>query len=257
MHAEIDRKIDFVNNARFSSRDYDQAINEAIEQIVNDRTDNIKINKRYSLEAVQRVRDELYTIVDSSDLTVAGDIGAFPAGYKHFMKMTSVVNGVTQPVRPTTHDHIEEVLRNSFTKPDATHVFCVQESSGFKVYYDSTNNTLGIVNLVFLKHPATASRGLPDEEISAGAGVLTPASSYIVTDDETIENGVTYYKGEIFSAGTANLTAGKVVLRSNTTDSDLPGTIHKEIIDKAAAIMEGWVDEFQSKQSLTVDASQS
>ena len=256
MHEDIKKKIDFVNNPRHESRAYDNAINEGIEQLINDRYDNIKNRKPYSVESIQRVKDELYTLVISSVLTVVSDVAALPSDYKHTLMVKAVINGVEQVVQPVPFDQLQERIDNVFTEPNAENPIYTQDSSGLTLYYGS-NNTLGDVTLIYMKTPAVVTRGLPDEEIPAGTGVLTNATDYIVIEDETIHDSVTYYTGEIFTSANTDLTAGTVVLRSNTTDCDLPSTSHKEVIDKAAAIIEGWVDEFPSKQSLEFDASQS
>lgn len=255
MHEEIKKKQDFVNNPRFGSRAYDDAINEAVEQMVNDRYDNFKRRKSYSVESVQRVKDELYTIIlDAVTLSKVGDVAAFPVDYKHTLLMTADVNSVTQVVVPVPFDELRHRMDNTFTAPDAENPIFTQASNGFTLYHGS--NTLGDVKLTYMKHPATVSRGLPDELLTS-ADALTGAASYIAVEDDTVQNSVTYYTGEVFTAVGTVLTSGSVVLRSDTTDCDLPGTAHKEVIDLAAAIMEGWVDEFQSKQSLEFDATKS
>ena len=259
MHAAIKAKIDFTGNPRHASRDYDKAINEAIEQIVNDRYDNIKkqLAKQYSVESIQRVRDELYTLIVSATITPAADIAAYPAAtYKHLLMMSALINTVARPVRARTYDEYQELILNSFAAPDEENPIFLQESTGFKLYYGS-GNTLGDVTLYYMKHPAVVNRGLPDEEISSGTGVISSGVDYIVTTDATIHNSITYYIGEIFTSADTNLAAGSVVLRSLTTDCYLPDTAHKEVIDEAATIMEGWVDDYPSKQSLDFDANKS
>lgn len=257
MHAEIDTKIDFINNARHESRAYDKAINEAIIQIVNDRYDNIKQPKGYSVESVQRVRDELYTIVVlSSPITPSSDIAAYPNDYRHLLSLSALINGTEREVVPATYDELKQINENIFTMPNNKYPVCTQTATGYKIYYGQ-GNTLGNVFMVYLKHPAVVSRGLPSQEISAGSGVLANGVSYIVVEDGTVHNSVTYFKGQTFTSANTDLASGAVVLRSNTVDCDLPDVLHQEVVNKAAAIMEGWVDEFDSKQSLEFDANKS
>jgi hypothetical protein len=255
MHDDINRQIDFVNNPRFPSRDYDRAINLSIEEFVNDRYDNVKVVKGYSFDSVQRVKDELRTLVTTSTIVPVSDIVAIPATYKHFLQMLVTLDGIQTAVKSVSFDEISGYLNNTYTKPDADSPVITEDENGFKVYHGSS--TLTSSDLTFLKTPAEVTSGLERQKISAGSGVLTAAATYIVIVDGTTHNSTSYERGETFAAANTNLTTGKVVLRTNTIDTDLPDTAHKEIVNRAAAIMEGWIDEFGSKQSLEFDTAKS
>lgn len=255
MHVDIDRQIDFVNNPRFPSRDYDRAINLSIDEIINDRYDNIKRVKQYSFDSIQRVKDELRTLVTTDTIVPAGDVIALPAGYKHALLLLVTLDGVQLAARAISFDELNGILNNIYTQPDADSPVFTEDENGLTVYHGTS--TFSTSDLTYLKEPARVTRGKARDEINAGTGVLTSAQDYIVIEDSTVHNSVSYERGEVFTAANNDLDSGKVVLRSNTIDTDLPDTLHKEIVEKAAARMEGWVDEFNSKQSLEFDASKS
>ena len=257
MHAQIDRKLDFVSNTRFSENEYDQAINEAIEQIVNDRYDNIKKKRNYSAEAIQRVKDELFTLtVEAASLTITNDNGAYPADYKHAYRVVPVIDSVERETEEVSYNQLSEMQRNTYTKPDDDYTKWIQNSTGITIYHGT--GTLNSIFLDYMKQPGKVSAGTIRQHIEQGTGVLAATTAYVVLKDKTVYDGNTYLKGEEFtSTANTDLTYGKVVAKSNTTDSDLPLTIHKEIVDKAAPIMEGWIEDYQSKQSLEFDANKS
>ena len=255
MHNDIQSQIDFVNNPRHNSRDYDKAINLAIEEIVNDRYDNIKQAKGYSFDSVQRVKDELRTLVLSSTIVPVGNVVSFPASYKHSLQLLVTLDAKEVSARAVSYDELSGIMGNAFTSPDADEPVFVENNGGMEVYHGSS--TFSSSKLTYLKSPDVVSAGLVREQITAGVGVIVEGSVYLVVTDSTTHNSSTYEKGETFTAANNDLTSGQVVLQSNTTDTDLPATLHKEITNRASAIMEGWVDEFDSKKFLEFDANKS
>jgi len=256
LHNEIKSQIDFVNNPRFPSRDYDRAINLSIEEIVNDRYDNIKNVKNYSFDSVQRVKDELRTLVTkTSPTSPTGDVVSFPVSYKHLLHLLVTLDGIDVASRAISFDELTGILNNSYTEPDADNPVFTEDVNGLTVYHGSSSFTSSV--LTYLKTPDIVSAGLERQQIVTGSGVIVTSSVYLVVTDGTTHNSVVYESGETFIAANTNLTSGQVVLQSNTTDTDLPDILHQEISKRAAALLEGWVGEFDSKKSLEFDANKS
>ena len=63
MHQDLDLLIDKVQTPRFTSPEKDRVLNYAQDRIIQDRYDNIKRDTGYSFQSLQRVRDEMRTLV--------------------------------------------------------------------------------------------------------------------------------------------------------------------------------------------------
>lgn len=243
---------DRVGSARFNDDQYIKAINSAIIMILEDRLDNIKKVKRYSFEAVQRVRDELYTlVVPTVTITPTGNTLAYPADYNYFLKLECLISGVTSTARATSYNESGFLGKNPFKKPSATKPYFDQNKDGF-VIYRGTTGTFTSAALDYIKNPDSVSIGNETDKISAGANVLVAASVYIVYE-EAVHNGVTYLPGATFTAANTALTSGIVILNSVITSCNLPVKIHQEVARLASAVMNGTIDAYQKKQDLKAD----
>jgi len=238
-------------SARFPDESYIKAINSAIIKVVEDRLDNIKSPKKYSFESVQRVRDELYTLVPPT-LTIVpvGDTIPYPADYNYFLKLECTIDGETHYSKPTSYGESGTLSENPFKAPSAVKTYFDQNVNGFYVYRGGTSFTAGLLD--YIKHPDAVSVGNESNQIVAGASVLTIGTTYIVYED-AVHNGVSYVMGDTFVAVSVILTSGIVILNSLMVSCDLPKKIHEEVCRVASAIMNGSVSDFEKTMALKID----
>ncbi len=252
MRTIIDGLIDRVNSPRYLDTEYYEAINLATTMIFEDRVDNIKIKKGYSFESVQRVRDELYTLIKNVIAAPSGGLIPYPADYNYAILVDPTVGGVTQSARPISYNEVALVQRNPFREPTIQNTFYIEQSNGINLVY--SGGTYTQYSLWYLKNPDTVSIGTESDKIFAGATVLTISSVYIVYE-EAVHAGTTYYPGDIFTATLTSLTSGIVILNSVIVNSDMPDKILPEICRLAGAILLGEADDYQKKQDLLNDNS--
>lgn len=244
------------SSARFIDEQYMYAINAAIGMIIDDRTDNIKKPKRYSFESVQRVRDELYTLVPPS-LTIVpvGNTLAYPADYNHFLKLQCTIDGATNYARPMTYNESGPLLENPWKKPSNTKTYFDQNVLGFNILRGASGTfSAGILD--YIKIPDTVSIGSASNKINPGASVLIPGQTYVAYEDSE-HAGAIYNAGTVFTASLGSLTSGIVILYSLVVNCNLPTKLHEEVNRLASAIMNGAIEDFQKKQDLMNDNQQS
>jgi hypothetical protein len=242
-------------SARFLDEQYMYAINAAIGMIIDDRTDNIKKPKRYSFESVQRVRDELYTLVPPTvSIAPVGNILAYPADYNHFLKLQCTIDGVTKYSRPTNYNESGPLLENPWKKPSNTKTYFEQNVSGFNILRGATGTfTAGLLD--YIKIPDTVSIGNDSNKINPGASVLVPGQVYVAYED-AVHAGATYVVGTVFTASVVSLTSGIVILNSVVVNCNLPVKLHEEVNRLASAIMNGTIEDLSKKQDLMNDNQQ-
>jgi hypothetical protein len=259
---QLRERIAFLNDrtasARFDNYQYDEALNDAINQIIKDRYDNIKQPKGYSFERVQVVIDELNTLVNVSApiIPIVNVIqrANFPADYREFILCEVTVNGVKSHSRELSHAELPKIDRNPFKYASANkdricHTF---NSTGILVQFGTGAFTSA--QLTYLRQPAKVTLGQPNAYLSPSATALSIGTSYYVSVDCNV-NGTLYYVGQQFTALSTNLISGQVVAVSNTVDCDLPIKLHDEVCDIASATMMGTVEDynknaFAEKQSV-------
>lgn len=239
------------SSARFTDESYIKAIISATTKIVEDRIDNIKKAKRYSFESVQRVRDELYTLVPPTvAIAPVGNVLPYPADYNYFLKLECTVDGETGYSRPTSYGESGTLQENPFKRPTGTKTYFDQNANGFYIYWGGTAFTGALLD--YIKHPIKVSVGKETDKINSGASVLTIGQSYIVYED-AVHNGVSYVMGDVFTAVSTVLTSGIVILNSLMVNCDLPEKIHDEVCRTASMIMNSAISDFEKTMVLKAD----
>lgn len=253
MRMRIDELNDRTKSPRFTDDKYYSAINQAIQMVINDRIENIKQKKKYSVQSVQRVRDELYTlIITNVPIAPASDILAYPTDYYYYLYLDCVIDGVTSYAKPTTYNKIGPLKLNSFKKPSDVKPYYNETSTGLRVLHGSGTFTSGILD--YIKMPNIVSIGNAGNKLTSASGVLSVLTTYYVYD-ECVYSGVTYYDGTTFTtpAFATALTSGTVIAAANVVNCDLPEILQNEVIRMASAIMNGTIEDYNKKQDLKSD----
>jgi len=251
----VDELIDRTRTSRHSDINYMNSLNAATTQIVKDRVAAIRLPRKYSVQSAQRLRDELYTLVPAP-VTAALSSGnvPYPADYQYFLLLYLTINSVQQYCRPTSYNTIGDLINNPFRKPTVDKPYYNEFVTGIKIHFGATG-TAGNYELWYLKNPATITIGKETQKIVA-AGTLTNALVYM-TYEEAVYAGTTYYAGDLITGTGATLTSGIVILNSLITSSDLPVNMHEEICKATADLLSLNVEDYQKKQTLSVEVEKS
>tara|TARA_Y100000310_G_scaffold298998_1_gene333431 strand:+ start:2146 stop:2790 length:645 start_codon:yes stop_codon:yes gene_type:complete len=207
MHEDLDLLIDKVESPRFTSPEKDRVLNMAQDRIIQDRYDNIRRDTGYSFQSLQRVRDEMRTLIKELPyVPVVVNPGGYytftlPANYRHEILLQANINANTVTSIPIDYDTFgvaEEDPFNKFTANNPRHV----ESGATSVKIYTGTGTLFYVALSYIKNPAAIDL-------------------------------------------------------NTSTNSELPGTVHNELENIAASILNGTVEDYQKYQLLEKESKES
>tara|TARA_R110000824_G_scaffold24989_6_gene87455 strand:+ start:1641 stop:2288 length:648 start_codon:yes stop_codon:yes gene_type:complete len=208
MHEDLDLLTDKVESPRFTSPEKDRVLNMAQDRIIQDRYDNIKRDTGYSFQSLQRVRDEMRTLIKELPYIAVGvAIGGghytftLPSDYRNEILLQGNVDSKTVTSIPIDYDTFgvaEEDPFNNFTPTNPRHV----ESGATSVKVYTGTGTLFFVALSYIRIPAVID----------------------------------------FNTG---------------TNSELPGTLHDELVTLAASIINGTVEDYQKYQLLEKESRES
>lgn len=248
------------------------ALQSAEMAIVNDRYDNIKKmssgQQAYSFQALQRVKDELYTIVKKTTyLAATGDYisyNQYPNDYQYILDVYARITnldfptppGQLYPTEPTTYDVLKTLERDPFNRPKLKYpsrVAYIEGDQKLTFYWGDNNGALQDVFFYYLSYPTPVRYGTERN------------STYIFTADTnvyavitTVYNSITYLPGDpiFIDISVSNaITSGLVV--EGCVDSELPQTIHEEVCKKAAGNLGGIVENFTKQSMLEQKAMES
>lgn len=248
MMEQIDLYNDRYKSARFADSNYMDAINASINSVFKDRTDNKKIFRRYSFQSSELTRRELYTLIKTATVVPTGDNIVYPADFYYLGDLNVTINGTQTYARPTNFNELGPLQENPFRKPSPSKPYFIENATGLKVYYGS--GTFSTSSITYLKTPNTVSIGTEGQKINPGASVLSIGQVYMVYSPTAVHNGTTYYVGQTFTAVSAILTSGIVILNSNVTNCDLPTNMHDEICKMAAELMQGTIEDYNKSAFL-------
>ncbi|MFH0866523.1 MAG: hypothetical protein V1904_10015 [Bacteroidota bacterium] len=242
-HAEgLDAYIDRVNSPRFSNLLRVRFINAAIGDIMEDRYSNIRNRKGYSFETIQRVRDELYTLVKiKSPMTATGNaypIAQFPTDYKYGLVMKVLINSVEYWALPYMYNMKPVMNLDPFERPKLDYpsrVYFMQDATGFTLYFGTTG-VLGNGTLDYLKLPNTCVYGIERDSTYVG-----PAGGIACIAIEPLVYAATSYAiGATFTLAVATSITSPVggpAFVTGFTNSDMPATLDEEIMKRASSLM--------------------
>lgn len=246
MHDRIDAYLDRSRSPRYTKTIRDMAINTAIDQFVKDRYDNIKRDPRgYSFEIVERVREELFTLVETDyPITIVGNLTPSPPDFLYHV--VTYINTSAGRVLSVLKSYVEnDLTANSFTKPKPTQPIHRRTNTGFIFDVGSPASFSGSGQMTYIKYPAKVR--WDETVISASPGALVPGNTYYVVSGPIIHAGNTYAQGQTFVASATSFVGGTVNLLNNC---NLPQTTHEEICKIAARIISGSYEDYNKSQNM-------
>ena len=267
-HYKITFFLDAEKSPRFKKKSIDKAINSAINDIVLDRYNNIRERqKEYAFQTSQRLRDELYTIVQEQTGLVPTNNILSVSGMTDYWLLLALevdISGATINTIPLTYDEKNVIEINPYMRPSIVYperVYRIESADGITIIFGDTG-TLVSGHSYYLRKPAKVSIGteisdttthiLSEKKIiayvdstldlySVSGGILSSVS-LLEEEEYTIPADPTKY---------AILSSGIVFV--DYTDTDLPEMLHEEITRKAAAILSGNVENYNRVRSLEND----
>lgn len=152
MHEDLDLVIDKVRTPRFSELQRDRFLNFAMDAIIQDRYNNVKIQKGYSFQAFQRLRDELRTIVvPGTNLTLTSGYYVLPNDYRHSVLLRATVDGVVRAAPPMTYDEQGVIDDDPFDAPDPEFPRHIESENGLEIFAGS--GVVSSVELFYVRNP--------------------------------------------------------------------------------------------------------
>lgn len=251
-HNRVDFWIDKVNSPRFKKDKYDAAINIAINDFINDRYENIKMAKGYAFQTIQKVRDELRTLIpDTLNIAPAADIFQLPIDYLHEVLLQVTISGKKVLSEFASFNELVDLADNGFLDTTDEYPRHIERGNQFEVRHGIGNFTMA--HLDYIKMPAIVKRG--STAILPGPAVLTIGRDYVnTTVDTVVHNGVTYEQFDGFTAvNTVLAGAGSVVL---VTNCNLPPQTHEEICKMAAQVLTGTVENYDKRKIIKEEISE-
>jgi hypothetical protein len=266
MIMRIDQKNDRTKTSRFPDEQYIDAIRESCLAILKERVEPIRTRGNYSVQSTQRLRDELYTLIPpATTITPVANVIAYPTDYYYYLLVYATISGVSQLVTATDYNKVGTLTTNPFTRPSATKPYFNESSAGLNIIAGGATATSS--SLTYVKMPAKVSIGYERNKVTAGT-TLAAVVYYVFEDaihsaNVTTGEGLAVTAGQVIQAGetftgTVNaLTSGVLIPATSIVNCDFPENMHEEICTRAAAFMQGTVEDERKKQSLLNDAERS
>jgi len=258
MIERIKSYLDIVSSPRHDYVSYETNIYTAINQIVNDRFDAVKKNRQqkgYAFESIQRLRDELYTLViDSYAIVPVGGIIRsinYPTDLRFIIGVKFIINGDRYIANPISYNQEKELETDPYLRPrlnEPYRVYYIESANGLKAKFGSsgafTNSEID-----YLKDPAKVSVGIRwDSTHNFVVG------NVVIAVEPTVYNSVAYDPGEYITivAGFLAITSGLVCI--GYVNCDLPTVLHEEICKIASGLFEKTVEDYNKGSILENEA---
>jgi len=245
LHERVRFWIDSVASTRFESEDIDQAINNSMREIVDEKYDHSRLNHRGdSFQRTQRVRDELSDITKDLDtdgtlslqvLTDYARVYNFPDDYRYLLSIAVYVGTSMYNCWPLTHDRKNVIGSNPFRR--------VRQGMFPKCYYIESEGEIHIYHPFAVASPPTKvaiSYLAETSDVFYGyekgpSDTIGDPVDCIVSLSPTEYNSVSYIVGAEFTTtgAAASITYGLVVIDS--VNPEINGYLHEEIAKRAAA----------------------
>jgi len=247
LHERVRFWLDTVGSARFESSDIDNAINTAMEDIVDEKYSPTRIAKSGdSFQRSQRTRDNLSNLVRESDSSVGGQItlqnysgysiipiASFPIDYKYLLAIALYDSSETKyNCWPITYDRINVIDQNPYRRPRLTPMS--------KQYYNESDIGIKIIHVIvpapskaiinYLSKPINWNYGLEWTSVH----VYTNGQNIIVTSEFATYNTVRYLRGDVITISAPFLTLTDGTAVDSYTNSNINSSLHEQIARKAS-----------------------
>ena len=254
---------DTAGSARFESQDIDNAVNTAMNDIINEKYKATRaISKGDSFQRTQRIRDELSNIVKVADTTGGASIrmtfttgqilipkAYFPEDYHYLLCIALYSTAVLKHnCYPLTYDQLNVIDSNPYRRPRIglfPRQYYIESSLGITIRHAFTVNPVRVV-LYYLSNAIQYNYGI--ERISSyNWSVDTP----VIAITDTVYMGSSKVIGTKFNitGPNYNIASGSVV--DTYTESDINEQLHEDIARKAAVNLLLTIKEFDKVKALT------
>lgn len=236
---------------RYKREDLLDALNIAQQSVKLDRYDNIKRETGYSFELVQRVRDELYTILQNAPAIPALGVDVVqPSDYDLEVLCFMTING--KDVLSTSRTYEEsDLATNVYAKPSQDYPIHRKTATGWKCELNGGGFTA--MNLWYLRPQVDIF--WDDTDLPAGTA-LSAGVKYYVNNTSVTYNSITYNKGAVvIGLGGALVTSGGTV--NIIVNCELPDLLHEEICKVAASILMGTFENYQKSARIQQEVQRS
>jgi len=260
LHERIRFWTDLVQSTRFEASDIDNAINAAMNDIVEQKYYSTRKGKGDSFQRTQKVRDELRTLVKILATDTPGAVltnysgyseipyNTYPVDYKYLLCIAIYKSGVAYNCWPITYDRVNSFPSNPFRRV---------RLGGFpKAYYNESARGITITHA--LTAPDKAIYYYLSQATQWAYGIeygithsFTNGQNIIITSESAVYNGGTYLRGTEVVAQpipSLNLTSGTAV--SNFVNSDVNSNLHEMIARQAAVNLMITIQKFDQAKAI-------
>lgn len=227
--------LDRVKSHRYQRSHMTRAINIAIDDFIKDRYDNIKRETGYSFEMVERIRQELNTLVKSVTLPAINNTIITPPDFQYEL-VTYAITASGRYLCDSIGYNEQDRERNAFTKGTNEYPYMIRTATGYEF---KTKTPIISAEVHYLKNQQEIIFG--DNKQFAGSNLILGQQYYV--EGANIVNGAVVHQPDTFFTATNVLFtgAGSVTFFVNT---DVPSTSHNEIVKRASAILAGTGENF-------------
>lgn len=284
MHKDVRLLIDEHATTRFNESEIDRALNLAQEKILRDRVENIKFPKKYGLDVASRSRSEIQPLLSYKEVSMTLNFKTVnskrTSGNPYYVDLTKGMgdtttfqtkelfdiyrievkkNNVYYEAKYITQDEVFNIDNDPFLfdkKQDfyysygATKSIDADRSVRIYIYSGGKLTTSSELRVHYVKQPQIMKNYVT---VISTASYPFVALEYHVLTALTTSGGASFAKAADESIliadnfATKTLTTGSVIRVDN---SNLPGILHGELVEKAAAIILGWAENFQKNQAI-------
>ncbi len=261
----IDYYNDLTRSARFTFAEIAIAVNDAIQQFIDEKIGDEMSQNPENFQWTQQMRDDLSTIIKTASPTISNGAvvttryGSFipssfttPTDYYYFVSLSTLIDGFTSYARPITYNELGPLLQDSFKMPTNKLTYYV-EANGTYTVWRGPSGTFTSAGLTYLKIPNTYSCGQESQLLTTGA-TLTNALVYYATE-VSVYVSVTYQPGDVITGTGAALTSGQVILSTNTVPIELPERVQDDICKLASVNLLKVIQLFDSSQAIQSEVS--
>lgn len=260
LHERVRFWTDLVQSSRFEPSDIDNALNAAMNDIVEQKYYSTRRGRGDSFQRTQKVRNELQTLVKFLDTDTPGAIlqnysgyseipyTSYPTDYKYLLCIAIYDGSTKYNCWPLTYDRENAFPDNPFRRaridmfPKA---YYNESARGIKITHAIPSPTKAI--FYYLAQATQWAYGIEwgiTHSFSLG-------QTFIITSESAVYNGGTYLRGtQVVAQPTPslNLTSGTAV--SNYVNSDVNSNLHEMIARQAAVNLMITIQKFDQAKAI-------